>query len=123
MGKSFLACGPGIVIRNRHNQLPPAGLAQSPDPPSVRPPWFRGCQKLRNVLFKFRDQGMVLNDPVFGFRRIGLGPVPQCIDTGVVVFGQGDKLRILRHEEIDAIVFVRKPLSNVMGHIIHGSFS
>ena len=66
---------------------------------------------------------MVLNDPVFGFRRLGLGPVPQCIDTGVVVFGQGDKLGILRHEEIDKILLARKSLSNVMRHVIHISFN
>jgi len=66
---------------------------------------------------------MVLNDPVFGFRRIGLGPVPQSIDTGIVVFGQGEKLGILPPEEIDTIPLVRKSLSNVMGHVIHGSFS
>ncbi len=66
---------------------------------------------------------MVLDDSVFGFRRIGLGPVPQCIDTGVVVFGQAKKLGILGHEEIDTIPMARKSLSNVVHHVIHSSFS
>ena len=51
------------------------------------------------------------------------GPIPQCSDTDIVVFGQGDKLGIFRHEEIDYRAFIRKSLSNMTGFVIHSFFN
>ena len=65
----------------------------------------------------------VLIDPDFGFRLFGFGPILQCIDAGVVVLTQGEELGIFRHETIYAIPFIWKSLSNIMGFVIHSSYS
>ena len=78
---------------------------------------------MRNITFQFLDQGMILNDPGFGFRRIGSGPIPQCRDTYIVVFGQRQELGIFRYEYVDMMLFVWKPVSDVMRLVLHSLFS
>ena len=62
-------------------------------------------------------------EPGFGFRRTGLGPVAQCIDTGFEVFTQIDEIRIFRREKIYDMFLVRKSLSNMTCFVIQRSLN
>ena len=79
------------------------------------------CYGLNNLFLEFPDKGAVLVDPGLGLRRFRFGPVPQCIDTGIVVPTQVKKLGIFGHEKIYGMCFIRKPFSNMTCHVIHTS--
>ena len=69
------------------------------------------------------DKGAVLDDPGFGFGRFGLGPIPQCVDAGMVISTQGEELGIFRYEPVDGMFLVRKSLIDMIFRVIQYSFS
>jgi len=66
-----------------------------------------------NLFFEISDKDAILINPGFGFRFFGPGPVPQCIDTVVMIFAQRKKLRIFRHEKIYGMILVWKLFFNM----------
>jgi len=53
---------------------------------------------------QFGDGSTKAGAPRLGF---GVGPILQCIDTGIVAFTQGEKFGIFHHELINAMLFIR----------------
>ena len=61
---------------------------------------------------------MVFINPGLGFRLIRFRPVLQCIDAGLVIFTERQKLGILCYKDIDLVSIVLESLTNMMCRVI-----
>jgi len=112
-----------VKFQNRHLTLRSAGFSENSSNSSFRLLWFQRCQGLGNLFLEVPNQYVVFIGSGFGLRLFGLGPVPKCIDAGIVVFTQVEKLGNFLYKKIDGMFFIRKSLSNMTCFVIHSSSS